>query len=58
MYHLRSKTFVCVEIYEKEKSGAAEEPARKVRGRGAVRADGISDFNPDSNLRISRSTDA
>ncbi len=46
-----------LEIWEREKKGQADQPTKKVRGRGAVRADGISDFNPDSNLKISRQSD-
>lgn len=37
---------------EKESGGSA--PQKKVRGRANVRADGMSDFNPDSNLRLTR----
>jgi hypothetical protein len=47
--HERSDLFL--EIWEREKKGQADQPTKKVRGRGAVRADGISDFNPDSKSR-------
>ena len=53
--HGRSDLYL--EIWEREKKGQADQPTKKVRGRGAVRADGISDFNPDSNLKISRQSD-
>ena len=46
-----------LEICEREIKVQSDQPTKKVRGRGAVRADGISDFNPDSNLKISRQSD-
>jgi hypothetical protein len=43
-----------VEIYEREKTLNKDEPVKKLKGRGAVRADGMQDFNPDSNVKLTR----
>jgi hypothetical protein len=43
-----------VEIYEREKTLNKDEPAKKIKGRGAVRADGMQEFNPDSNVKLTR----
>lgn len=43
------------EIYEREKTITKDEPVKKIKGgRGAIRADGMQDFNPDSNVKLSR----
>lgn len=34
-----------------------DEPVKKLKGRGAVRADGMQDFNPDSNVKLTRQSD-
>jgi hypothetical protein len=58
---LAKSKFICyltwIEIYEKEKSNSDGQPEKKIRGRGAVRADGIEDFNPDSNIKLTRNTE-
>lgn len=46
-----------LEIYEREKTMKKDEPVKKLKGRGAVRADGMQDFNPDSNVKLSRQSD-
>lgn len=46
-----------LEIYEREKTMKKDEPVKKLKGRGAVRADGMQDFNPDSNVKLTRQSD-
>lgn len=45
-------------IYKIEKEKKPEAAAPKRRGRGAVRAEGVQDFDPDSNIRIDRKSEA
>jgi hypothetical protein len=47
----------CLEIYEREKTLTKDEPVKKLKGRGAVRADGMEEFNPDSNVKLTRQSD-
>lgn len=44
-------------IYEREKTLTKDEPVKKLKGRGAVRADGMEEFNPDSNVKLTRQSD-
>ena len=47
-----------LEIYEREKALNKDEPVRKMKGRPGVKADGMEDFNPDSNLKLTKKTDS
>ena len=47
-----------VGIMEHKKTKKDEEPKRKMNTRGALNIGGMSDFNPDANVRLSRTGDA
>jgi hypothetical protein len=45
-------------IIEHKKNRKEEEPKRKMNTRGALNIGGMTDFNPDANVRLSRQSDA
>jgi hypothetical protein len=45
-------------IIEHKKSAKEEAPKKKMNTRGMLNVGGMTDFNPDANVRLSRKSDA
>ena len=52
------KLTLFAEIIDHKKNKKEEEPKKRQNKRGGLNIDGLTDFNPDANVRLSRAGEA